>query len=126
MGAEEALVGVPDGLVGVPDGSVGEADGLVGEDDGLVAEALGDGDALTVVFPDPLTWAEPPLASGQDTEALPSAPVTLWHWLVDRALARAWRAAWSLSFAACLAFTTAACWAFGETRERVVTIERRT
>ncbi|MDA8439893.1 MAG: hypothetical protein M0Z51_13675 [Propionibacterium sp.] len=93
MGADEALVGVPDGLVGeaddvvaAADGLVGEADdvvaaadGLVGEADDVVAEELGDGDALTVVFPAPLTWADPPLASGQDTEALPSAPVTLWH-----------------------------------------------
>ena len=71
---------------------------------------LADGEAVvTVVLPLPLTVALPPPASGHDTEALPSAPTTLWHWFVDSALASACSADWSLSFAAWRAFAAATC-----------------
>ncbi len=112
LGDGDELVGVPEGSVGVAD-ALGDGDDVDADADGdgddVVADALGDGDALTVVLPVPLTCADPPLANGHETEALPLASVTLWHWLVDKAFASDWRADCSLSLAACLALAAAAC-----------------
>lgn len=81
-----------------------------------VGEGEGAGDGVgtaTWTLSSPETVASLPSAIGQEIEAwVPLVPPTVVHWLVDRALARAASASWSLASAsACAASTSEMAWA---------------